>query len=115
MPGSSRRDNTPDKFRSGRGTCLSSQLRTSLHTLEGDDHVHIAGGLLAQREQRLVFGGMVPGIETVHVREFDDDDPLRFPVRRFRELMAAAPGQIAPAMAFDHRTDLDAVFLELCR
>src|SRR6267154_1511330 len=70
---------------SGRGTCLRSQWRTSLHALKGDDHVHIAGGLLAQREQRLVFGGIVPGIETVHVRKFDDDDPLRFPMRPFRE------------------------------
>jgi hypothetical protein len=35
--------------------------------------------LLAERKERLVFGGIVPGIETAHVRELDDDDPLGSP------------------------------------
>src|SRR5438477_4390167 len=45
----------------------------------------------------------VPGIERIHVRKFDDHDPLRFPVASLGHFVAAALGKIASAMLGDHR------------
>ena len=45
--------------------------------------------------------------------EIDDDDPLRLPVRAFRKFMAAGFGDIAAAIAGDHRCNLDPILLEL--
>src|ERR1700729_3995452 len=91
---------------------LSLNICASLQALKDDHHVLVASGLLAECKEGLVFGRIVPGIETAHVRELDDDDPFGSPMRLFREFMTPTFGQVSPAISRNHRTDLDSVLFE---
>src|SRR5229473_7443529 len=96
------------------GWCFSVSLDLRLHALKRDHHVQVACGFLAQRKQRLILGGVIPGIEKAHIRELDDDNPFRLPMTAFGHFVASAFGQIASAVPGNHRANLDAIFLELC-
>src|SRR5712675_1710023 len=54
------------------GGCLSVGFDPRLHALKRDHHVQLACRFLAQRKQRLILGGVIPGIEKAHIRELDD-------------------------------------------
>src|SRR5229473_3125330 len=91
---------------------LNLNLTKLLNAFEREHHIQVACRFLAKGNQRLIFRRVVPGVERIHVREFDDNDALRFPVASLGHFVAAALGQVASAMLGDHRPDLDPVFLE---
>ena len=63
-------------------------------TFERDHHVKVARGLLAQPQERLIFGRGVPGVEVGHVWKLDDNNALRFPGPAFEHSMASSLGEV---------------------
>jgi hypothetical protein len=54
------------------------RILAGLSAFEREHHIEIARALLAKSNERLIFGRVVPSVESSHVREFNDDDASGF-------------------------------------